>query len=255
MNTVVAELQDIWVRYGEYVALEDINLSIKQDDFLGIIGPNGGGKTTLLKVLLGLVQPFRGRVGVFGEAPRKTRRFIGYVPQSTHIDREFPVNVRDVILSGRLRMVKSFQKYGKEDRIEVDKILEKVGISDLRNQQIGKLSGGQLQRVLIARALVTEPKMLMLDEPTASIDTRMETDLYQMLRRLNQEIPILLVSHDIGVLSLYVKTIACLNRKLICHNSHEITADMLEAVYHCPVQMIAHGVPHRVLGEHPEATE
>ena len=243
-------LEDVWVHYDHLTVLEGINLSIKQCDFLGIIGPNGGGKTTLLKVLLGLVRPSRGKVSVLGGSPEEKRKFIGYVPQHSLFDREFPVSVWDVTLMGRLGYTGCFKRYSGEDKRIAADTLKKVEMFDLRDRQIGKLSEGHKQRVFFARALAAEPEMLLLDEPTASVDSRIEVGLYELLQRLNEKITIVLVSHDIGVISTYVKKIACLNRKLIYHNSKKITADMLEATYQCPVDMIAHGVPHRVLAEH-----
>jgi len=249
-NDEVIHLEDVWVRYDEQVVLEEVNLSVEAHDFLGIIGPNGGGKTTLLKVILGLVKPSRGKVTVLGGSPEESRRFVGYVPQYTRFDREFPVSVWDVALMGRLGQRGRFRKYTAEDKRIAAEALERVEMLDLKGRQIGKLSGGQIQRVLIARALATEPTILLLDEPTASLDTQIEVDLYELLRRLNEEVTIILVSHDIGVISAYVKKIACLNRRLIYHASKEITPDMLEEAYRCPVDLIAHGVPHRVLATH-----
>nr|HID12814.1 ABC transporter ATP-binding protein [Anaerolineae bacterium] len=245
-------LEDVWVRYDEQVVLEGISLSVKTRDFLGIIGPNGGGKTTLLKVILGLVQPSQGKVTVLGGSPEENRRFIGYVPQYTQFDRDFPASVWEVALMGRAGQRGLFRGYTAEDKRIATEVLRKVEMFALKDRQIGKLSGGQVQRVLIARALATEPRILLLDEPTASLDTHIEVDLYDLLRRLSEEITIILVSHDIGVISAYVKRIACLNRKLIYHDSKEITPDMLEETYLCPVELIAHGMPHRVLAMHQE---
>lgn len=248
----VLRLENIWVQYNDLVVLKGINLTVKQSDFLGIIGPNGGGKTTLLKVILGLVKPSRGRVTFLGDRPQKNRKYMGYVPQHSNFDREFPISVWDVVLTGRLAKAGLFKRFSDRDEKAAAEALKKVGMFDLRQRQIGKLSGGQVQRVLIARALVTEPKILLLDEPTASIDSRSEKNLYELLKKLNVEIPVVLISHDIGVISSYVNKIACLNRRLYFHNSKEITSDMLEATYDCPVDLIAHGLPHRVLEKHRE---
>lgn len=248
----VLRLENIWVQYNDLVVLKGINLTVKQSDFLGIIGPNGGGKTTLLKVILGLVKPSRGRVTFLGDRPQKNRKYMGYVPQHSNFDREFPISVWDVVLTGRLAKAGLFKRFSDRDEKAAAEALKKVGMFDLRQRQIGKLSGGQVQRVLIARALVTEPKILLLDEPTASIDSRSEKNLYELLKKLNVEIPVVLISHDIGVISSYVNKIACLNRRLYFHNSKEMTSDMLEATYDCPVDLIAHGLPHRVLEKHRE---
>ena len=247
----VVKLEDVWVFYDGMPALEGVNLSINQDDFLGIIGPNGGGKTTLLKVILGLVKPSRGKVKVLGTSPDRGRRSVGYVSQYSLFDRDFPISVWDVVLMGRLERAGLFKRYGEGDRTAAVQTLQTVGMLDLKDQQIGKLSGGQLQRVFIARALLTEPRLLLLDEPMASVDTVMQTEFYELLERLKQRMAIVLVSHDIGAVSVYVDKIACLNHQLFYHGSKEISPEVLEATYKCPVQMIAHGaVPHRVLREH-----
>lgn len=250
MNNKVIEMQNIWVQYDQVTVLEGINLSVYQSDFLGIIGPNGGGKTTLLKVILGLIRPNQGRVSIFGHNPEKGRQYIGYVPQYLFFDRQFPISVKEVVLTGRLRQTGLFKRYKEEDYQRVIDVLNQVGIYKLRNRQIGQLSGGEMKRVLIARALVTEPQILLLDEPAANIDNQSEIDLYALLKELNEKIPIVMVSHDIGVISSYVNKVACLNRCLYYHNSKEITLDMLKATYKCPMELIAHGVPHRVLQTH-----
>ena len=246
----IVKLEDVWVHFDGVPALEEVNLSINQHDFLGIIGPNGGGKTTLLKVILGLLKPSRGQVRVFGHTPERGREFVGYVPQYSLFDREFPVNVLNVVLMGRLRHAKRFKRYSEEDKEFAYEALETVEMLDFKDAQIGKLSGGQQQRVFIARALVAEPKLLLLDEPMASVDSPMQTELYELFEKLRQQMAIVLVSHDISAVSIYVDKIACLNRRLFYHNTKELTAEDLEATYRCPVEIIAHGVPHRVLKEH-----
>jgi len=250
MSEEVISLEDVWVQYNGVTVLEDITLSVQNRDFLGIIGPNGGGKTTLLKVILGLIKPNRGRVTVLGGPPEEGRRFIGYVPQLTQFDREFPATALDVVLMGRLGRKGLLRRYTEEDMEIAYKALESVEILDLKDRQVGKLSGGELQRVFLARALAADPKILLLDEPTASIDEPTKTELYELLKGLNREITIILVSHDIGVISSYVDKIACLNRRLFYHGSKEITAETIEETYRCPVELLAHGVPHRVLKKH-----
>ena len=246
----VIRLDDVWVKYGDLTILEGINLSVQNLDFLGIIGPNGGGKTTLLKVILGLVKPSRGTAKVLGDSPEKSRRFVGYVPQISLFDRDFPVTVLEVVLMGRLGKKRLLRKYSEEDKRIAYRALESVEMLELKDKQVGKLSGGQLQRVLLARALAADPKILLLDEPTASIDEPTKTKLYDLLKNLNRKITIVLVSHDIGVISSYVDKIACLNRRLFYHGSKEIEAETIEKTYQCPVDLIAHGVPHRVLRKH-----
>jgi len=248
----IVRLKDVWVYYEANVwVLEGVNLSIYREDFLGIIGPNGGGKTSLLKVILGLVKPVRGEVKVLGESPEKNRKFIGYVPQYNVFDREFPVSVLDVVLMGRLGKRGLVRRYNPEDEEIALDALKKVGMFDFKNRQIGKLSGGEQQRVFVARALVSQPKLLLLDEPMSNIDVSMRADFYELLESLRKQVAIVLVSHDLSAISIYVDKIACLNRRLFYHGSKEITAEELEEVYQCPIQLIAHGVfPHRVLKEH-----
>jgi zinc transport system ATP-binding protein len=246
----IVRLKGVCVSYRGVPALEEVDLSVRQRDFLGIIGPNGGGKTTLLRVILGLVAPRRGEVSVFGGRPRDGGKFVGYVPQYIPFDRAFPINVWDVVLMGRLTRAPRCGYFSAEDRARTRRALEAVEMLDLKERPIGALSEGQKQRVFIARALVTDPKLLLLDEPTASIDACMQEGIYHLLERLRQSMAIVLVTHDVGVLSAHVDTIACLNRRLHYHESKEITLDDLQTVYGCPVQLIAHGVPHRVMEEH-----
>jgi zinc transport system ATP-binding protein len=247
----VVTIRDIWVHYDGVPVLEDINLSVEQGDFLGIIGPNGGGKTTLLKVILGLVSPSRGSISVLGQAPSKSRRHIGYVPQHNLFDRNFPISVRDTVLIGCNGTRGLGKRYSQEDRERTQDALKTVGMLSYQDHQIGKLSGGEQQRVLIARALVSRPKLLLLDEPTASVDSALQTGFYELLVKLKSEMTIIMVSHDISAVSIYVDKIACLNRQLFYHGSKEIDQEVLEATYKCPIQMIAHGsIPHWVLKEH-----
>lgn len=247
----ILRLEDVWVHYNGTPALEGVTLYIEQGDFVGIIGPNGGGKTTLLKVVLGLVEPSRGEVLVFGRPPEKGRRDIGYVPQHNLFDREFPISVGEVVLMGRYGRAGLVKRYSEGDKDAASRVLKTVGMYEHRHRQIGRLSGGEQQRVFIARALVSEPRLLLLDEPTASVDVAMQTEFYELLEQLKQQMAIMLVSHDVGAISVFVDKIACLNRQLYYHGSTEISPDVLETTYKCPVQMIAHGeVPHRVLKEH-----
>lgn len=250
-TTEVVRLENAWVRYDGVTVLEDISLSVERGDFLGIIGPNGGGKTTLLKVILGLVKPARGRVSVLGQPPEKSHRFIGYIPQYNLFDRNFPISVRDTVLMGCNGTTGLLKRYSRQDKERAQEALETVGMLPYQGHQIGKLSGGEQQRIFIARALVGRPKLLLLDEPTASVDSAMQTGFYELLVKLKKEMTIIMVSHDISAVSVYVDKIACLNCQLFYHGSKELEAEVLEATYKCPVQMIAHGtIPHRVLKEH-----
>jgi zinc transport system ATP-binding protein len=243
-------LEDVWVHYDNVAILEAVNLSIKRDDFLGIIGPNGGGKTTLLKVILGLVKPSSGKVTVLGGTPQRNRRFIGYVAQNSLFDHDFPISVQDVVLMGRYGRAGLVKRFSEDDKKAALQALQTVEMLEFKDKQIGKLSGGEQQRVLIARALVAEPKMLLLDEPTTGVDMPMQTEFYELLAGLKHSMSIVLVSHDISAVSIYVDKIACLNHQLYYHGSKEVGPEVLEATYKCPVQMIAHGIPHRVLKEH-----
>lgn len=251
MDNIIIKLENISVYYGENIALNNINLSVNDGDFLGIIGPNGGGKTTLLKVMLGLIKPNHGSVTVLGKEPKYTRKYIGYIPQNNSFDMDFPISVIDTVLLGRYRHSGLFKKYSSKDIEAAYKSLEKVGLLAFKDKPIGKLSGGERQRVLIARALVSEPRILLLDEPTVSIDAKSETEFYELLSNLKNKMAIIIVSHDITAISVYIEKIACLNKELYYHGSKEISDEILEKTYQCPVQMIAHGlVPHRVLKEH-----
>lgn len=241
------QLENVSVYFSEVCALENINLNIYKNDFLGIIGPNGGGKTTLLKVLLGLIKPSSGTV-TFSE-----NMSIGYVPQFTAFDRTFPVDVLDVVLMGTLNKSTSlFHRYSPDDIEKAEKLMGKLDILKYKKKQIGQLSGGQLQKTLIARALVSEPPILLLDEPTSNIDSHFKSEIHNLLKDINKDVTVVMVTHDIGVLSSYVKHIACLNRQLYYHKDSKIDYDTIQKIYGCPVDLIAHGVPHRVLESHKE---
>jgi zinc transport system ATP-binding protein len=246
----VIDLKDIWVSYGGVTVLESVNLTVKDKDFLAIIGPNGGGKSTLLKVILGLIRPDKGSVNLLGGRPAKTRKDVGYVPQYHSSNLDFPITVWDVVLMGRLSHKGPLQRYTEDDRNAATEALKTVGMLDLKDRQIGELSGGQKQRVFIARSLVTKPKLLILDEPSTGIDSRMQKEFYELLNKLKSEIAIVMVTHDISAISVYVDKIGCLNRKFHYHDDKEISPHDLEVSYQCPVELIAHGVPHRVLKEH-----
>ncbi len=248
--TEVITLHHVWAGYGTTPILEDINLVVNELDFIGLIGPNGGGKTTLLKVLLGLISPERGEVKIMSRPVGKGRQYIGYVPQLLEFDRDFPVRVEDVVRMGRLGKRRLLQPYNRKDEVIVTRCLEQVGIANLRARPIGQLSGGERQRVYIARALASEPQILLLDEPTANVDTKVQNSIYELLRELNQFLTILMISHDIGAVSTYVKTVGCLNHRLFYHNDKLITPEMIEQTYKCPIDLIAHGIPHRVFPQH-----
>ncbi|KGK97818.1 ABC transporter [Methanococcoides methylutens] len=246
----VISLKNVWVKYDKLTVLEDVNLTVEEGDFLGIIGPNGGGKSTLLKVILGLIKPQKGEVKVLGKNPKKAHQLIGYVPQYGPSNIDFPISVWEVVLMGRMGTKRLFQHYNDEDLKATQKALEIVDMLEFRDRQIGELSGGQRQRVFIARSLVSDPKVLLLDEPATGIDTRMQKEFYELLEKLKSEVTIIMVSHDLSAVSVLVDKIACLNGKLHYHGSKELIPDDIEQSYGCPVELIAHGVPHRVLHKH-----
>ncbi|MCJ7593727.1 MAG: ABC transporter ATP-binding protein [Desulfobacterales bacterium] len=251
-KTYAIEFKNVWFSYDKTEVLKDISFSLKQGEFLGIIGPNGGGKTTLLKLMLGLLKPDRGQIRILGEEPNDASHRVGYVPQDTDFSRSFPISVIEVALMGRLSRARIGRRYSKDDREKTRKVLETVGMWEYRHRPIGKLSGGQRQRVFIARALATDPEILFLDEPTASVDAEFQTDLYDFLRELNETVTIVVITHDIGVVSSHMKSIACVNRHFIFHEGGQITQEMIDMAYQCPVDLIAHGLPHRVLHTHEE---
>jgi zinc transport system ATP-binding protein len=247
----IVELENVWVRYGNQTILEAINLELKEaTGLLGIIGPNGGGKTTFLKVLLGLLKPSTGNVKLFGNPPEKSRSLVGYVPQYKGFDFDFPISVWEVVLTGRISHTGFLRKYTAEDKKATGEALKTVEMYEYKDRQIGQLSGGQRQRVFIARALATNPKLLLLDEPNSGLDPHMQDELYRLLDKLKHEMAIIMVTHDLSAVSVYVDKIACLNRTLHYHDSREISIEDLEATYQCPIELIAHGVPHRVLQIH-----
>ena len=246
----IIEIRNLSFSFNGSVVLRDVNLQINRRDFLALMGPNGGGKTTLLRLMLGLLETQRGTIRILGRPPREAAHRIGYVPQYIHVNQHFPISVLDVVLTGRLRTGRGWARHRSADRATAQKALEKLGMWDYRDRRIGDLSGGQRQRVFIARALVTEPEILFLDEPTSSVDTQGQSDLYHLLKELNERVTILIVSHDLMVLSSYVKSVACVNRQLLYHDAAEVTAEMLDMAYHCPVELVAHGLPHRVFCDH-----
>ncbi len=247
--TRALELKAVNAGYDGHDVIKNVSFDIDAGEFLGIIGPNGGGKTTLLKIILGLLKPRNGEVRIFGERPSRAHHLTGYVPQHSIFDREFPISVHQVVLMGRLGQRRFQPFYSTDDRALTREALEQVDMWEYRKAHIARLSGGQQQRVFIARALVKRPSLLLLDEPTASIDPKFQNGIYELLKELNQEMTIVLVTHDIGILASYVKKVACINRHFIYHGSHELTHEMLEAAYECPVDLIthAHGLPHRIL--------
>ncbi len=236
----VIELEKVSFSYDGLPVLEDVSLTVHEHDFLSIVGPNAGGKTTLLKLIMGLIRPTSGTVRVFGQRPPKVRSRIGYMPQHASLDPLFPVNVMDVVLMGRLGHGKRFGIYGRADREAAAEALQMVEIYDIRRRFFSALSGGQRQRVLIARALVSDPELLLLDEPTSNVDAAVETGLFEILDQLNQKITVALVTHDLGFVSCYVKSVACVNRRVVVHPISEITGEMINEIYGTDVHMVRH---------------
>lgn len=240
MSQVAVRLRDIAVSYAGQPVLADASLDIYEGEFLGIVGPNGSGKTTLLRVILGLIEPDSGTVEIFGASPGKARDAIGYVAQFVSFQRNFPISVEQTVLLGRLARASGIGNYRGEDREAAREALQQVGAWDLRHKPIGMLSGGQLQRVLIARALAGRPRILLLDEPTSNVDVAAEEGIFGFLRQLSETMTIVLVSHDVGFISEYVARVACVNRSIVCHHTSEITPEVLRGLYGHGVHVIDH---------------
>jgi zinc transport system ATP-binding protein len=239
MDTVI-QLENISFSYDRVSVIRDITLDIVDGEFLGVIGPNAGGKSTLLKLILGLLHPDKGNIRVLGKTPEYGRSKIGYVPQHTSFFRDFPISVIETVLMGRLGKTRWFGGYRESDMEIAIKAMQAVEIESIEKQHIGSLSSGQLQRVLIARALACEPEILILDEPTSNIDVRVEEDIFALLKHYNDHMTIIIVSHDIAFISGYVGRVACLNQTLVCHTTEEISGKTIEELYGAPVKMIQH---------------
>ena len=230
-------VKGVSVLFDGLKALENISFSVKRGKFVAVIGPNGGGKTTLLKVLLGLLKPSKGEVKVFEMNPEEARGMVGYMPQKISFDQSFPITVFKLVLMGRYRGLLKF--YKEEDKKAAIEALEAVGIEELKDRKIGELSGGQIQRAFLARALVRDPELLLLDEPTASIDPKVRKDFYELLSKLKGKKTILLVTHDISAVSIYVDEIACLNKRLFYYGPKEGGLKRIKEVYGYPVELLS----------------
>jgi zinc transport system ATP-binding protein len=242
------EMHSLSASYGANIVLQDVNFKVNEQDFIGVIGPNGGGKTTLLRVILGLVKPVKGTM-TFNEE-LLNEKSIGYLPQISTGDVNYPVTVTDIILSGLMIKKGIISRMTASDKKKADVVIDELGLGGMAKSTLNELSGGQIQRVFLARAIIGDPKLLLLDEPGNFVDATFENDFYEKLRDLNKRMAILMVSHDVGTISAHIKSFACVNRGLHYHPSPEITNEDLLA-YGCPIQLITHGeVPHTVLKYH-----
>jgi zinc transport system ATP-binding protein len=242
------EMNSLSASYGANVVLQDIDFKVNENDFVGVIGPNGGGKTTLLKVILGLVKPVKGRMVFNNELINGNS--IGYLPQISTGDINYPVTVTDIVLSGLMIRKGIISGMSSSDKNKAHAVIEELGLSGMSASSLSELSGGQMQRVFLGRAIIGNPKLLLLDEPGNFVDATFENDFYEKLKDLNSRMAILMVSHDVGTISSHIKSFACVNRSLHYHPSHEITNEDLLA-YGCPIQLVTHGdVPHTVLKYH-----
>lgn len=228
-------VKHLCVSYVNSHALHGINLEVEKGDFLGIIGPNGGGKTTLLNAVLGFVKPDNGEIRINGLPPKKGRNIIGYVPQTANVEMNFPISVTETVMTAFLNQgLHLFKRFSASDRQRALKILKRVGLEDLANRQISELSGGEFQRLLIARALARDPEILLLDEPTSSVDPASTEEIYSILKELNRDgITVVMVTHDLAAVSSVVKKIACINRNLIYYGEPRLTNEICRAMYGC----------------------
>lgn len=240
MSNVVIDIDNVSFNYGAVSVLENVSLKIYEDEFIGIIGPNASGKSTLLKLILGLLEPDKGSIKKTNHDCQHHRSHIGYVSQHVSFSRDFPVTVEEVVMMGHISSASRFFKFNKDELASSMQAMQALEIENIAKRQIGSLSGGQLQRVLIARALVCKPDILILDEPTSNVDMRAEEDIFALLKKYSEHMTIIVVSHDIAFISGYVDRVACLNRTLVCHDTESISGKMIEELYDAPVKMIRH---------------
>jgi len=236
----MVEMRGVSFRRPWGPVLENVDLAVMYGDFASVVGPNGGGKTTLLKLMLGLMRPSRGQVLVMGRPPSQVRGRVGYLPQAVFSDPRFPVRVMDVVMMGRLAPGAGWGRPNRQDRAMAREALSQVELDALADRPFDQLSGGQRQRVLMARALATKPELLLLDEPAASLDMAVERELYELLRKLNQEITIVVVSHDLAFVSPYVNKVICVNRQAVIHPTSDVTPELVSAVFGRHVSLVRH---------------
>lgn len=244
MNPLIT-IQNLSVKYDDVLALKNINMTIEDKKFITIIGPNGGGKTTLIKSIIGFISPYKGEI-----KKRKGIR-IGYVPQKNNFEEAFPISVKQVILSGTLNEpIKLFHRFKKPDYKALDAVLDTLNISNLKNKAINSLSGGELQKVLLGRAIISNPDLLVLDEPFSNVDTNATKEYYELLRDLSNKMSIIIISHDIGVISTYTDDVICMNKTAHYHKGNNVSNELFQKTYGCPIELISHGIPHRVFPQH-----
>ena len=239
--TPIIELENVSFTYDKITVLEEVNVTVNRGEIVSIVGPNGGGKTTLLRLILGLLQPDVGTVRIYGGSPEDARLRIGYMPQHVHHDRDFPVSVTDVVLMGRLGHTRRLVgRYSKEDRLAAQAAIEQVGLSGEASRSFAKLSGGQRQRTLIARAICAEPELLLLDEPTSHVDSRSESELANLLGKLSEQMSIVMVSHDLGFVSDLVRRVICVNRRVATHPVDRVTGLSIQELYGYDLSVVRH---------------
>jgi len=239
MNDAIT-CRDLEFGYDGKPVLRNVSLAIPEGDFVCVVGPNGSGKTTLLKLAQGLLKPSSGTIEVYGQRPERSRGRIGYVPQHPRLDPLFPVSAMDVVLMGRLGRTRAFGAWSAEDREQALRALDEVGLTDRSGHHFASLSGGQKQRVLIARALAGDPDLLLLDEPTAGLDAHIEEGFYRLLQELNQRLTIVLVSHDLGFVSGFVRTVVCVGQEVVVHPTSEITGQVIADLYGSDMRLVRH---------------
>ena len=256
--TPLIDIRNLCADYGGRTVLRDVNLQVGRHDFLGIIGPNGGGKTTLVRCMLGLLKPRSGEIAYCsardteGDGGTTRKITMGYLPQYNRIDRKFPISVREVVLSGLSCRKSLLARFAPFHREKVNQVIAQIGLEGLADRPFGSLSGGQRQRALLGRAIVSDPEVVILDEPSTYIDQRYEARLWELLTEINRQCAVVLVSHDIGTILQQVKQVACVNETLDYHPSTEcVTGEWLETHFDCPIELLGHGnLPHRILGHH-----
>lgn len=236
----VISIEQLYFSYNSALVLEDVSLSVKEKDFIWIVGPNGGGKTTLLKLMLGLLTPKKGNVLVFDKPPSEVRSRMGYMPQVANLDPKFPVNTFDIALMGRLGNGTRFGPFRQRDKDAAERALKETGLYDLRNRPFSELSGGQQRRLLIARAIAGDPDILILDEPTANLDLVVEKELFNILKKLNERLTIIMVSHEPAFVLEFVKRVICVSRKVSEHPTCEVDGQFMGDLYGGELRMVRH---------------